>query len=80
MGWIIFCIAGPAVGWIVGFIIGAIKDHRPTHHPNYTSSTSSTPTSTTPDQSSVYKDDRSLADKVDTRLSNVFRNPWEGIL
>ena len=79
MGWIIFCIAGPVVGWIVGIIIGAIKDHRPTRRTSYTSSTP-TPTSTTPDQSSVYKDDRSLADKVDTRLSNVFRNPWEGIL
>ena len=23
---------------------------------------------------------QSLADKVDTRITNIFRNPWEGIL
>jgi len=28
----------------------------------------------------VHESEGSLADKVDTRLTNVFRNPWEGIL
>ena len=75
MGFIIFCIAGPAIGWLVAILISLCSKRDGNYHMTYTPS-EPTPT----EKKETPKDESSLADKLDTRLTNVFRNPWEGIL
>ena len=78
MGFIIFCIAGPAIGWLVGIVVAALSEHHGNGHMSYTPS--EPPQQQTEPRNEIPKDTSSPADKIDTRITNVFRNPWEGIL
>jgi hypothetical protein len=74
---IVFCIAGPAVGLLVWIIIAIVDKQHNYHQPT----TPRNDPPATPQYPLTFEhNDRSLADKLDTRITNIFRNPWEGIL
>lgn len=68
-------------GLIVGVIIGAIIDsERGGSGSSTLSMKSSMPDPLPPEHVEGYHDDRSIADKIDGRLTNIVKNPWEGVL
>ena len=68
------CVGGWIIGAIIGACIGGPKGSTDCHV------RSSIPDPLPPEHIEGYHDDRTIADKIDGRLTNVLKNPWEGIL
>ncbi len=72
------CVGSSILSLIVGIIALFTGDFTPTSHTDvHVDVHNQTPP---PQQSQPQEKWPSLAEQFDTRLTNIFRNPWEGIL
>ena len=72
------CVGSSILSLIVGIITLFTGDFAPTLHTDvHVDVHNQTPP---PQQSQPQENWPSLAEQFDTRLTNIFRNPWEGIL
>ena len=79
MGLILFLLLVPAINLFILIAILLVQGEKKEHH------TDVNPIIMSPENHSApagegYKDTSDLADKFDGRLTNVFTNPWKGVL
>lgn len=73
----LICLGGTLLGVFIGALISS---ERESSGSGSLTMKSSMPDPLPPEHVEGYHDDRSIADKVDGRLTNIVKNPWEGIL
>ena len=79
MGLILFLLLVPAINLFILIVVRLAQGERKGHH------TDVNPIIMSPENHSApagegYKDTSDIADKIDGRLTNVFTNPWKGVL
>lgn len=77
---ILFLIAAPIINLFILIIAACCGEGRSSYSSDVTPTVMSPENHSAPVTSEGYKDDRDIADMFDTRLTNITKNPWKGIL